>query len=100
MLTFAHHEQSIPLWSMQKGGHMKYSGFLFGALLSAHAFADTSPPVATHPPIIPVDQYLAVVDYLGDGQQPGCGLRRTGEVKDDLWLCVLITDSTKGTAVT
>ena len=79
---------------------MKYSGFLFGALLSAHAFADTSPPVVPHPPIIPLNQNLAVVDYFGDGRQTGCGLRITGEVKDDLWLNVLITVFMKGTGAT
>jgi hypothetical protein len=100
MLTFAHHEQSIPLWSMQKGGYMKYSGFLFGALLSAHAFADTSPPAVPHSPVIPLNQNLAVVDYFGDDRQAGCGLRITGETKDDLWLNVLITVFMKGTGAT
>jgi hypothetical protein len=79
---------------------MKYSGFLFWALLSAHAFADTSPPVVPHPPVIPLNQNLAVVDYFGDGRQTGCGLRITGETKDDLWLNVLITVFMKGTGAT
>jgi hypothetical protein len=79
---------------------MKYSGFLFGALLSAHAFADTPPPVVPYSPIIPLNQNLAVVDYFGDGRQTGCGLRITGETKDDLWLNVLITVFMKGTGAT
>jgi hypothetical protein len=79
---------------------MKYSGFLFGALLSAHAFADTSPPVVPHSPVIPLNQNLAVVDYFGDGRQTGCGLRATGETKDDLWLNVLVTVFMKGTGAT
>jgi hypothetical protein len=79
---------------------MKYSGFFFGALLSAHAFADTAPPVVPHSPVIPLNQNLAVVDYFGDGRQTGCGLRATGETKDDLWLNVLITVFMKGTGAT
>jgi hypothetical protein len=81
---------------------MKYSGFLFGALLSAHAFADASPPLAphSHSPVIPLNQNLAVVDYFGDGRQTGCGLRATGETKDDLWLNVLVTVFMKGTGAT
>jgi hypothetical protein len=73
---------------------MKYSVFLFGALLSAHALADTSPPV------IPLNQNLAVVDYFGDGRQTGCGLRATGETQDALWLNVLITVFRKETGAT
>lgn len=79
---------------------MKYSGFLFGALLSAHAFADTSPPVVPYSPVIPLDQNLAVVDYFDDGRQTGCGLRATGETRDHLWLNVLITVFMKGTGTT
>jgi hypothetical protein len=79
---------------------MKYLGFLFGALLSAHAFADSSPPAVPYSPIIPLNQNLVVVDYFGDGKQTGCGLRATGETKDDLWLNVLITVFMKGTGAT
>jgi hypothetical protein len=70
---------------------MKYWFFLFGMLLSAHALAGSSPPV------IPLNQKLVVVDYFDDGRQSGCGLRATGETKDDLWLNVLITVLMKGT---
>jgi hypothetical protein len=73
---------------------MKYWVLLFGVLLSAHALADSSAPV------IPLNQNLAVVDYFGDGRQTGCGLRATGETKDDLWLNVLITVFMKGTGAT
>jgi hypothetical protein len=70
---------------------MKYWGVFFGALISAHALADSSTPV------IPLNQNLAVVDYFGDGRQTGCGLRATGETRDHLWLNVLITVFMKGT---
>jgi len=79
---------------------MKYSGFFFGALLSAYGFADTSPPVVPHSPVIPLNQNLAVVDYFGDGRQTGCGLRITGETQDYLWLNVLITVFMKGIGAT
>ena len=68
--------------------------FLFGVLLSAQALAESSAPV------IPLNQNLAAVDYFSDGRQTGCGLRITGETKDDLWLNVLITVFMKGTGAT
>jgi hypothetical protein len=49
---------------------------------------------------IPQNQNLAVVDYFSDGRQTGCGLRATGETKDDLWLNVLITVFRKETGAT
>ena len=64
---------------------MKYWVLLLGMLLSAHALADSSAPV------VPLNQKLAVVDYFDNGRQSGCGLRATGETRDDLWLNVLIT---------
>lgn len=64
---------------------MKYWVLLFGMLLSAHAFAESSAPV------VPLNQNLAVVDYFDNGRQTGCGLRATGETRDDVWLNVLIT---------
>ncbi len=73
---------------------MKYWVVLFGVLLSAQALADSSTPV------IPLNQNLAVVDYFGDGRQTGCGLRATGETKDNLWLNVLITVFIKETGST
>lgn len=73
---------------------MKYWILLFGVLLSAHALADSSTPV------IPLNQNLAVVDYFSDGRQTGCGLRATGETRDDLWLNVLTTVFRKETGAT
>jgi hypothetical protein len=73
---------------------MKYWVVLFGVLLSAQALADSSTPV------IPLNQNLAVVDYFDDGRQTGCGLRATGETKDNLWLNVLITVFIKETGST
>jgi hypothetical protein len=73
---------------------MKYWVLLFSVLLSAQALADSSTPV------IPLNQNLAVVDYFSDGRQTGCGLRATGETKDDLWLNVLITVFRKDSGAT
>ena len=73
---------------------MKYWGFLFSMLLSTPAIADSSIPVT------PLNQNLAVVDYFDDGRQTGCGLRATGETKDNLWLNVLITVFIKETGST
>lgn len=64
---------------------MKYSALLFGMLLSAHALAESSATV------IPLNQKLEVVDYVDNGRQSGCGLRATGNTKDDVWLNVLVT---------
>jgi hypothetical protein len=72
---------------------MKY-WVLFGMLLSAQALADSPTPV------IPLNQNLAVVDYSSNGRQTGCGLRATGETKDDLWLNVLVTVFRKDTGAT
>ena len=73
---------------------MKYWIVLFSMLLSAQALADSFMPV------VPLNQNLAVVDYFGDGRQTGCGLRATGETKDNLWLNVLITVFIKETGST
>lgn len=73
---------------------MKYWVLLFCVLISAHALADSSAPVT------PLNQNLAVVDYFGDGQQTGCGLRATGETNDHVWLNVLITVFRKETGAT
>ncbi|MEO8342186.1 MAG: hypothetical protein ABI536_00055 [Gallionella sp.] len=73
---------------------MKYWVVLFSMLLSAQALADSFIPV------VPLNQNLAVVDYFGEGRQTGCGLRATGETKDNLWLNVLITVFMKGTGAT
>jgi hypothetical protein len=73
---------------------MKYRVLLFSVLLSAQAIADSSTPV------IPLNQNLVVVDYFSNGRQTGCGLRATGETKDDLWLNILITVFRKDTGAT
>jgi hypothetical protein len=70
---------------------MKYLALLFGMLLSAHALAESSAPV------IPLNQKLAVVDYFDNGRQSGCGLRATGETKDNVSLNVLVTVFMKDT---
>jgi hypothetical protein len=64
---------------------MKYWVVAIGVLLSAHALAGSTSPE------IPLNQKLAVVDYFDNGRQSGCGLRATGETKDNVWLNVLIT---------
>jgi hypothetical protein len=70
---------------------MKYWVVVIGILLSAHALAGSTAPE------IPLNQKLAVVDYFDNGRQSGCGLRATGETKDDVWLNVLVTVFMKGT---
>lgn len=64
---------------------MKYLVFLFLALLSAQALA--SQPL----PVIPLNQYLAALDYSKKGEQTGCGLRIDGETGDNLWVNVLVS---------
>lgn len=63
---------------------MKYLVFLLGAFLSVQALA--SPPL----PVIPLNQYLAAIDYSREGGQTGCGLRIDGETRDNLWINVLV----------
>jgi len=58
--------------------------FIIGALISTLAVAGTPPPV------IPLNQYLTVVEYARNGEQTGCGLRATGETADNLWIDVLL----------
>jgi hypothetical protein len=72
---------------------MKYWIVLFSLLLSAQALASPTS-------VIPLNQNLAVVDYFGEGRQTGCGVRATGETKDNLWLNVLITVFLKETGST
>ena len=71
---------------------MKYWVVAISVLLSARAIADPASPV-----VIPLNQKLAVVDYVDNGRQTGCGLRATGETPDDVWLNVLVTVFMKGT---
>jgi hypothetical protein len=79
---------------------MKYWVLLFGVLLSAIAYAEPSLSATPVGAEIPRNQNLAVVDYFSDGRQTGCGLRATGETRDDLWLNVLITVFRKETGAT
>jgi hypothetical protein len=72
---------------------MKYWIVLFSLLLSAQALASPTS-------VVPLNQNLAVVDYFGEGRQTGCGVRATGETKDNLWLNVLITVFLKETGST
>lgn len=64
---------------------MKHLIFLIGVFISAHVLA--APP----PPVIPLNQYLAVVEYAREGKQTGCGLRATGETENNLWINVLLS---------
>ena len=64
---------------------MKFWVLIFGLLTSAQALAGSSAPV------IPLNQKLEVVDYSDNGRQSGCGLRATGNTRDDVWLNVLVT---------
>ena len=64
---------------------MKYLMFLFWVLLSVQAFA--RPPL----PVIPLNQYLAALNYFKEGGQTGCGLRIDGETRDNLWINVLVS---------
>lgn len=73
---------------------MKYLFFLFGILLSVHAFAE---PPST---IVPLNQNLTAVDYAREGRQTGCGLRVTGETEGDLWVNVLLSVFLKDSGTT
>lgn len=66
---------------------MKYLMLFLGLFLSAHALAS--------PPAIPLNQYLAALDYFQKGEPSGCGLRVTGETGDNLWINALVNVSMK-----
>lgn len=68
---------------------MKYLVFFMGVFLSVHTLA--SPPS----PTIPQNQYLEALYYSKAGLQTGCGIRITGETKDNLWINVLVSVSMK-----
>ncbi|MBI5430424.1 MAG: hypothetical protein HY938_08205 [Nitrosomonadales bacterium] len=70
---------------------MKCSRILFWALAFIPAFAAAAPHDILIPSVVPLNQNLAAVDYFKNGRQSGCGLRVTGETRDDIWLNVLIT---------
>jgi len=69
---------------------MRYLGYIFGLLLSAN-FVAASPNDILIPSVVPLNQKLSTVEYFKDGRQSGCGLRVTGETRDDIWINVLIT---------
>lgn len=68
---------------------MKYLVLFFGAFLPAQVLSGTLSPD------VPVNQYQAALNFFRNGEQSGCGLRITGETKDDLWITTLIIVSMK-----
>ena len=68
---------------------MRYLALLFSVLFSALALPSPLPPV------VPQNQYLAALDYFRNGEQSGCGLRVTGETKDNIWVSALLVLSMK-----
>jgi hypothetical protein len=73
--------------------HLKkylWAVFFATAPLSAHVHAS--------PPLIPLNQELAAVDYTKEGRQTGCGIRITAESGGDLWINVLLSVFVRETA--
>jgi len=70
---------------------MKFWLLLYAMLLSTQAVAD---PAAF---VVPQNQKLVEVDYSDNSRQSGCGLRATGETRDDVSLNILITVFMKDT---
>ena len=68
---------------------MKQLMFFFGAFLPLQALAN--PPS----PVVALNQYQAAIGYFRNGEQSGCGLRITGETKDNLWINALVMVSMK-----
>lgn len=68
---------------------MKYLVLFFGAFLPLQALSNPLPPV------VPLNQYQAALGYSRNGEQSGCGLRISGETKDDLWISVMVIASMK-----
>jgi hypothetical protein len=79
---------------------MKHWVIFLVMLWSAHAYAEPAPAMIPSGMAIPQNQNLAEVEYFSDGQPTGCGLRATGETRDDLWLNVLVTVFRKETGAT
>lgn len=77
---------------------MRCLGWLFAACLSTPVFAGAAAisPVA----VVPLNQIFSSVEYFREGRQSGCGLRATGDTKDNVWLNVLITVFVKGNGAT
>jgi len=70
---------------------MRYADFLLAALILVPAFSDAAPNDILIPSVVPLNQNLTKVEYFKGGRQSGCGLRITGETRDNIWLNVLIT---------
>lgn len=79
---------------------MRFADFLLAALVFIPAFSVAAPNDILIPAVVPHNQNLTTVTYFKDGRQSGCGLRITGETRDDIWLNVLITVFMKETGVT
>lgn len=77
---------------------MRCLGWLLGVCLATPVFAE---PAATAPAAVtPLNQILSSVEYFREGRQSGCGLRATGDTKDNVWLNVLVTVFVKDNGAT
>ena len=79
---------------------MRFVNILLGILVFFAQTAAAAPNDILIPSVIPLKQNLASVEYFNSGRQSGCGLRITGETRDDIWLNVLITVFLKDTGDT
>lgn len=70
---------------------MRYANLFLAALIVIPSLSVAGPNDILIPSVVPLNQNLTAVEYLKDGRQSGCGLRITGESRDDIWLNVLIT---------
>lgn len=79
---------------------MRYLGWILGVLLSGNLAADPVAPATAPEAVTPLNQILSSVEYFREGRQSGCGLRATGDTKDNVWLNVLITVFVKDNGAT
>lgn len=79
---------------------MRCLSFLVGVLLSPHLFAEPAMPFMASTAVTPLNQILSSVEYFREGRQSGCGIRATGDTKDNVWLNVLITVFVKDNGAT
>ncbi|MBI3222972.1 MAG: hypothetical protein HYZ46_07935 [Nitrosomonadales bacterium] len=79
---------------------MRYLGWVLGMLLSGNLAADPVVPAAVPDAVAPLNQILSSVEYFREGRQSGCGLRATGDTKDNIWLNVLVTVFVKDNGAT
>lgn len=79
---------------------MRCLGLLVGVLLSAPLLAEPAVTAVALATVTPLNQILSSVEYFREGRQSGCGLRATGDTKDNLWLNVLITVFVKDNGAT